>query len=144
MSLMKLPQINNLNIQEHSCDFDMRPDALNRWDSSVRAKSDSDNVITIYDQIGDGIFYEGVTAKRIAAALRSIGEKDVVVNINSPGGNYFEGVSIYNLLAQHKGKVTVQVVGLAASAASVIAMAGDEILMGDGAFMMIHLSLIHI
>ena len=62
----------------------------------------------------------------------------MVVNINSPGGDFFEGVAIYNLLREHQGRVTVQVMGLAASAASVIAMAGDQILMGDGSFLMIH------
>lgn len=62
----------------------------------------------------------------------------MVVNINSPGGDVFEGVAIYNLLRAHGKRVTVNVVGLAASAASVIAMAGDEVLMGDGAFLMIH------
>src|SRR5690625_4462525 len=64
--------------------------------------------------------------------------RDVVVNINSPGGDFFEGVAIYNMLREHPHKVTVQVMGLAASAASVIAMAGDEILVGDGSFLMIH------
>lgn len=138
MSLKKLPQISALSQLPESLSFDTRPDAAKRWDSGIRAKAAGDNVITIYDQIGDSFFSEGVTAKRIAAALRAIGDKEVVVNINSPGGDYFEGIAIYNLLAQHPAKVTVQVVGLAASAASVIAMAGDEILMGDGSFLMIH------
>ena len=139
MSLMNLPQISALANLPKSLGFDKRPDAVQRWSPDLKAKSDNaDNVITIYDDIGESWYSEGVTAKRIAAALRSIGDKDVVVNINSPGGDYFEGISIYNLLAQHKGKVTVQVVGMAASAASIIAMAGDEILMGDGTFLMIH------
>ena len=138
MSLKKLPQISALSAMPKSLSFDMRPDAANRWDSGVKAKTETDNVITMYDQIGESFWSEGVTAKRVAAALRAIGDKEVVVNINSPGGDYFEGISIYNLLAQHPAKVTVQVVGLAASAASVIAMAGDEILMGDGSFLMIH------
>jgi ATP-dependent protease ClpP protease subunit len=60
------------------------------------------------------------------------------VRINSPGGDVFDGFAIYNLLNQHEGKVTVYVDGLAASAASVIAMAGDEIVMADNALMMIH------
>lgn len=138
MSLKKLPQISALSAMPKSLSFDMRPDAANRWDSGVKAKTETDNVITIYDQIGESFWGEGVTAKRVAAALRAIGDKEVVVNINSPGGDYFEGISIYNLLAQHPAKVTVQIVGLAASAASVIAMAGDEILMSDGSFLMIH------
>jgi ATP-dependent Clp protease protease subunit len=63
---------------------------------------------------------------------------DVVVKVNSPGGDMFEGISIYNLLRAHPAKVTVEVLGWAASAASIIAMAGDEIRMGLGSFMMVH------
>ncbi|WP_034085582.1 head maturation protease, ClpP-related, partial [Pseudomonas aeruginosa] len=75
----------------------------------------------------------------IAGALRAIGgDVDVTVNINSPGGDVFEGLAIYNLLREHKGKVTVNIIGLAASAASFIAMAGDEIRIGRAAFLMIH------
>ena len=106
--------------------------------AEVRAAGNDANSISIYDSIGENWEGTGVTAKRISAALRAIGDKDVVVNINSPGGDFFEGVAIYNLLREHQGRVTVQVMGLAASAASVIAMAGDEILMGDGSFLMIH------
>lgn len=140
MSLKQLPQMKTDYGLPQSLSFDMRPEAAKRWQGDVRAKSEGegDNVITMYDQIGESWYSEGVTAKRIAAALRRIGDGDVVVNINSPGGDYFEGISIYNLLAQHPGKVTVQIVGLAASAASVIAMAGDEILMANGTFLMIH------
>lgn len=139
MSLMPLPQINTLSNLPKPVAFDKRPDAVQKWQPEVKAKSDDDsNTITIYDDIGESWYGEGVTANRVAAALRQIGNQDVVVNINSPGGDYFEGISIYNLLAQHPAKITVQIVGLAASAASVIAMAGDEILMGDGTFLMIH------
>jgi ATP-dependent Clp protease protease subunit len=80
----------------------------------------------------------GVTVKRIDAALRSIGNKDVIVNINSPGGDVFEGIAIYNRLREHQGQITVKVLGLAASAASVIAMAGDKVQIGASSFLMIH------
>lgn len=138
MSLLQLPEINAAqglgNIQ-----FDMRPDALERWEPGVRAAADDDGpTISIYDRIGESYDGEGVTTKRISAALRNIGARAVTVNVNSPGGDFFQGVAIYNLLREHKAKVTVKVMGIAASAASVIAMAGDEILMGDGAFLMIH------
>lgn len=138
MSLIKLPELKINALSNVS--FDMRTDAIERWQPEISASSDSsDNTITMYEAIGEDFWSGGgVTAKRIGAALRSIGERDVVVNINSPGGDFFEGVAIYNLLRQHPAKVTVNVMGLAASAASVIAMAGDEILMGDGAFLMIH------
>jgi ATP-dependent Clp protease protease subunit len=64
--------------------------------------------------------------------------RDVTVWINSPGGDVFAGAEIYTALREHRGKVTVKVMGIAASAASVIAMAGDEVLMSPVAYMMIH------
>lgn len=137
MSLLKLPEIKASHAISKA-QFDMRPDALERWEPAIRSAVDGDTSISVYDAIGEGWDGSGVTAKRIGAALRSIGPKDVTVNINSPGGDFFEGVAIYNLLREHPAKVTVRVMGLAASAASVIAMAGDEILMGDGSFIMIH------
>lgn len=113
--------------------------ALETWNPDIRQAAESeDNTISILDVIGADYWGEGVTAKRIAAALRAIGNKDVVVNINSPGGNYFEGLAIYNTLREHKGKVTVKILGVAASAASVIAMAGDEVQIARAGFLMIH------
>ena len=138
MSLKKLPEI-RADHRMSKAGFDLRPDAVDRWQPEIcAAASDADNSISIYDSIGENWEGTGVTAKRISAVLRSIGAKDVVVNINSPGGDFFEGVAIYNLLREYQGKVTVRVLGVAASAASVIAMAGDEILMGEGSFLMIH------
>ena len=89
--------------------------------------------ISIFDAIRSG-----ETAPRIAAALRQIGERPVVVEINSPGGDYFEGVAAFNLLARHPAPVLVQVLGLAASAASVVAMAGGQIQIARNAEIMIH------
>jgi len=113
---------------------------LARWDKTIVAeKEESVASIDIFDVIGSDFFGEGFTAKRMSAALRSIGEdKDVVVNINSPGGDLFEAATIYNLLVQHKGNVTVNILGLAASAASIIAMAGDTIKISKIGFLMIH------
>lgn len=105
----------------------------------MAAEADEGATISIYDVIGEDWWTgEGVTAKRIAGALRAIGKEPVTVSINSPGGDMFEGVAIYNLLREHPAAVTVKVMGLAASAASVIAMAGDRIEMGVGTFLMIH------
>ncbi|HEM8507780.1 TPA: Clp protease ClpP [Citrobacter koseri] len=114
------------------------PAALERWNGGIRAASSDDNTISIFDVIGKDYWDEGVTAKRISGALRSLNGADVTVNINSPGGDMFEGLAIYNLLREYQGKVTVKVLGIAASAASIIAMAGDEIQIGRGAFLMIH------
>ena len=113
--------------------------ALDRWQPGVQAAADGDNSISIYDVIGEDFWTgEGVTVKRIDAALRKIGNRDVVVNINSPGGDVFEGIAIYNRLREHPAQVHVRVLGLAASAASIIAMAGDRVEIGDAAFIMIH------
>lgn len=105
---------------------------------TVDALASSQPTISIFDYIGDDGEGGGVGAKRIAAALRTVAGKDIIVEINSPGGNYFEGVAAYNLLRRHEGKVTVQILGVAASAASVIAMAGDEIQIAANAEIMIH------
>jgi ATP-dependent Clp protease, protease subunit len=113
--------------------------ALDRWNPGVKAATDGDASISIYEVIGEDPWTGGgVTVKRIDAALRSIGNRDVAVNINSPGGDVFEGIAIYNRLREHQGKVNVKVLGLAASAASIIAMAGDSIQIGASSFLMIH------
>src|SRR5690606_27950498 len=105
----------------------------------VAAMQDSDTTISILDIIGEDFWSgTGVTASRITAALRSVGNQDITVRINSPGGDMFEGIAIYNLLRAHPARVTVEVLGWAASAASIIAMAGDDIRMGLGSFMMVH------
>jgi len=104
----------------------------------LRAAKD-DAELLIYDSIGQDFWGDGVTAKGFDKELKALGNpKRISVRINSGGGDVFDGVAIYNTLARHPARKTVHVDGLAASAASVIAMAGDEILMGDGTFMMIH------
>ena len=119
--------------------FDLSPRALDRWNPNLQASATDDNSISIFDVIGQDYWTgEGVTAKRIAGVLRSLGDSDVVVNINSPGGDMFEGLAIYNLLREHPGSVTVKVLGVAASAASIIAMAGDEVQIARAGFLMIH------
>ena len=121
---------------------ELSPQALDRWNPDVRSAigddDEADTTISVLDPIGADWFGEGVTAKRVAAALRQIGKRDVGVNVNSPGGSFFEGLAIYNLLREHPAKVTVKVLGIAASAASVIAMAGDEVQIARAGFFMIH------
>lgn len=117
---------------------DLPSSAMERWNGGIKAAKSDENSISVFDVIGADWYGEGVTASRIAGALRAIGGADVTVNINSPGGDMFEGLAIYNLLREYEGKVTVKVLGLAASAASIIAMAGDEVQIGRGAFLMIH------
>lgn len=117
------------------------PRAFDRWNPGVQAAVDEgdDRSISIYDVIGyDYWTGDGVTARRIAGALRSLGAGPVTVNVNSPGGDVFEGLAIYNLLREHQGEVTVKVLGLAASAASIIAMAGDTVQIARAGFFMVH------
>lgn len=139
MKKQKLP-VAPQSLQKVPIAFDLSANALNKWESGIRAEIEEDNTISILDPIGlDYWTGDGVTAKRIAAALRQIGhEQDVTVYINSPGGDMFEGFAIYNLLRNHGGNVTVKIIGIAASAASIIAMAADDLQIARAGFLMIH------
>lgn len=94
----------------------------------------------MHGRVGGGFFSRGITAASVGAWLAELSEDDreIEVSIDSPGGSLFDGLAIYRLLARDDRRVIVYVDGLAASAASVIAMAGDEIRMGESTFMMIH------
>jgi ATP-dependent protease ClpP protease subunit len=95
--------------------------------------------ILIYDVIGhDWWTGEGVTSKGIIKALEQVKTDKLVVRINSPGGDVFEGFAIYEAFKGFDGHIEMRVDSLAASAASFIAMAGDEIIMGEAAYLMIH------
>lgn len=117
---------------------ELSENALKNWNYAVRPVcAAGETEINIYDEIGsDGWGCEGVTASAIAEALKGAG--NVTVNINSPGGDFFEGMAIYNLLRAHAGVVTVNVVSMAASAASIIAMAGNQIRIAEAGYLMIH------
>lgn len=97
--------------------------------------SNGEGEISIYDEIGAF----GVTAKDFADQLSALGNvSHINLSINSPGGSVFDGLAIYNMLKRNRASVTVRIDGLAASMASVIAMAGDAVLMPENAMMMIH------
>ena len=119
---------------------DIPASVLKAYDPTLRAALDDEpGTIGIYSVIGEDFWSgDGFTQKKLAGILRSMGTRDVVININSPGGDVVEGLSIYNTLRDYPGKVTARVIGLAASAASFIAMAADEIHVGKAASMMIH------
>ncbi|MGV1870896.1 head maturation protease, ClpP-related [Agrobacterium rosae] len=119
-----------------------KPSVFDKWASEsagVRAVDQGDNVITMFETIGEDYWSGGgVTAKKVAAQLRAIGPRPVEVQINSPGGDMFEGIAVYNVLREHSQPITVKIMGMAASAASIIAMAGDTIEIGAASFVMIH------
>lgn len=95
--------------------------------------------IWLYDQIGARFWGDGVTAKSFQKDLTALGKVSAIdLRINSPGGDVFDGFAIYNMLAQHPATIDVYVDGVAASIASIIAMAGDTIKMAKNSMMMIH------
>lgn len=112
--------------------------AASQWAFEVRAE-DSELEIDVYDVVGSSWFEDSVTAKYVLDKLREQPTATTIrVRINSAGGDVFDGLAIYNLLAQQNARVIVEIDGLAASIASIIAMAGDDIRMAENALMMIH------
>ncbi|ABE63180.1 peptidase S14, ClpP [Nitrobacter hamburgensis X14] len=98
-----------------------------------------DGELVLYGIVGESFWDEGFTASEVLAALAEHGrDNDLTVRLNSGGGIVNDAIAIYNALSTHKGKVTIQVDAIAASAATVIAMAGQEIVMRVGSIMMIH------
>lgn len=103
----------------------------------VEAKAGGTGEVYLYGVIGDP--YDGITAKQFAADMRAVATaKSLTIMINSVGGYVTEGRAIFNRLKAHPAKKTVLIDGEASSIASLIAMAGDEIRMGEGALMLIH------
>lgn len=100
--------------------------------------NDDKTEITIYGPIGDYWFTESTSASDVKKALKDNESKEIILNLNSGGGDAFDGIAIYNQLKKHDAKIIVNIDGFAASAASVIAMAADELYMGTGTMMMIH------
>jgi ATP-dependent Clp endopeptidase proteolytic subunit ClpP len=103
----------------------------------ITAKDDRAKIL-IYEQIGEDFFGDGVSAKGFVADLNALDVGVIDLYINSPGGNVFEGNAIYNALMRHRAEINVTIDGVAASIASVIAMAGSKITMPQNALMMIH------
>lgn len=107
------------------------------WDFK---KEENNAELFLYGDISDSTWFgDEVTPKNFKAELDAMGDiEQLDIYINSGGGDVFAGESIYNMLARHKAHKTVHIDGLAASIASIIAMAGDEIVMPENAMLMIH------
>lgn len=110
------------------------PTAVGSWYVINQTKGTDNAEILIYDEIGGF----GVSAKQFVTDLRKIDAKNITVRLNSPGGSVIEGTAIYNALRGHGANIDVRIEGMALSAGSFIAMAGDEIQMANNAYMMIH------
>jgi ATP-dependent protease ClpP protease subunit len=102
--------------------------------AGVGTVSNAATRIDIYEEIGGW----GANAADFVAQLRGVDTPEIELHVNSPGGSVFDGVAIYNSLVQHPATVTAYVDGLAASAASFIVQAADEIVMNPGSMMMVH------
>nr|WP_249414898.1 ClpP-like prohead protease/major capsid protein fusion protein [Citrobacter freundii] len=101
----------------------------------MQASADNEADIYIYDEIG----YWGVTARQFVNDLKALGDvTHINLHINSPGGDVFDGIAIFNALKFHGAAITVHIDGLAASMASVIAMVGNPVIMPENTMMMIH------
>lgn len=110
---------------------------MKKW-FKIENKADKSEV-WIYEQIGEDFWDgSGITAKGFQKELAGIKASQIDLHINSPGGLVFDGITIYNLLKQHPANVTTYIDGLAASIASVIALAGDRVVMAENALFMIH------
>jgi ATP-dependent Clp protease, protease subunit len=108
------------------------------WNLKQTTKNSAE--LTLYGVISqDSWWGDEVTPKQFSDDLKALGDiEEITVRINSDGGDVFAGLAIHNMLKRHKAKVTVYVDGLAASIASIIAMAGDKVIMPKGSMMMIH------
>jgi len=101
----------------------------------MKASAANEAEIYIYDEIG----FWGVTARQFVSDLQALGNvTHISLHINSPGGDVFEGIAIFNALKHHGAAITVHIDGIAASMASVIAMVGDPVIMPENTMMMIH------
>lgn len=113
---------------------------------TVRAKAKGEADLLIYGEIGESFWSEDtVTAKKFKKDLDAAGEVTKLnIFINSPGGSVFEAQAIYSQLKRHSASKTVYIDGIAASAASLIAMVGDKVIMPGNSLMMIHRAWAHI
>jgi ATP-dependent protease ClpP protease subunit len=117
--------------------MNLAPRALGPGHLRLAAEQENEARLYVYGDIGG--WYDAITADSVVRELATMdGDTELHAHINSPGGSVFEGIAIYNALAMHKGKVIVHIDGIAASIASVIAMAGDEIHIGEAASFMVH------
>src|SRR3569833_988820 len=113
---------------------ELRATATKPQPLSIKAAVDGCYDLMIYDFIGMGC----CEASGVVEALATAGGAPITVRLNSPGGDAFEGVALMNALQSYDGHVTAQIDGVAASAASYIAMAANEVVMQPKSFMMIH------
>lgn len=111
------------------------PTAKKSW-FSIKNVADNSADVFIYDVVGDS--WTGNDALTVVKDINALDVENINLRINSPGGSVFDGMAIFNALLNHKATVSTHIDGVAASIASVIALAGDDIVMAENAMFMIH------
>jgi ATP-dependent Clp protease, protease subunit len=111
------------------------PKAKGPW-FEIKNKTEESVDLYLYDVIGDD--WVGSDAATVVKQISAITSNQINLRINSPGGSVFDGFAIFNALHNHKATVTTYIDGLAASIASIIALAGDKVVMAENAMVMIH------
>ncbi|MCG5431230.1 ATP-dependent Clp protease proteolytic subunit [Mycobacterium sp. MYCO198283] len=120
------------------------PDSTRQWFTFIAAKADTSKdskraTLHIYDVIGADLFFGGVDVNECVALIEGLDDDtELDVRINSPGGAAWDGLALANAIMRHPGKTTTHVDGLAASAASLIALAGDDVVISKYGQMMLH------
>lgn len=107
---------------------------MRTWYNFMAAAAGAPHEISIFDEIGAF----GTNAKHFINDLKKVEANEINLSINSPGGSVFDGIAIFNALRDSGKTINVKVLGVAASIASLIAMAGDKIVMPENSFMMVH------
>ena len=132
MSLRKPASVNGL-VRPGCVEWDAPSSALERWADLPSAAASGDAAeIAIFDQIGETWDGAGFTPKKMAAILRNIGDRPVSIAINSPGGDVFAGRAMAQAMREYPGEITAHVDGVAASAASLLAVTPARCIMAPG------------
>jgi ATP-dependent Clp endopeptidase proteolytic subunit ClpP len=137
MALPKFSSLNPVSAVNQLVAFlnaNKQPEDTGRGWYHIENKSQAETEVTIYDEIG----FWGVTAADFIKDFSAIKASTVTLRVNSPGGDVYDGIAIYNAIARHPATVTAFVDGIAASAASFLLMAADEVVMSPHSQMMIH------
>lgn len=115
----------------------MKPNAV-KW-YSIKAEADDDHAeIRLYQPIGKSFWEERTSAEQFVADLEALDVGNITLRINSPGGDVFDGATIYNALRRHPANITARIEGFCASAASYIMLAADKVVMCQLSWLMIH------
>ena len=123
-------------VQDCIDDFLLRIGDKRRYE--IKNEADDETTIYLYDVIGEDWYGEGISAENFAEDLENIKSSTIHLRINSPGGDVFDARAMQTALNQHKSKIIAHIDGLAASAATYIMLAADEIEAVEGAIFMIH------